>query len=112
MNLLIHWMNEITYAFIEMSKNPVIYWIILLTIIMNYKRRKLEKQQFGKQIHTFFSTWIPTCIITVISSIVVSFITIYFALNVTYEVILILSIITICVSLIYQRTFLSISYTL
>src|SRR5690625_2895558 len=79
---------------------------------MNYKRRKQERQQFGKQIHSLLSTWPSTLGITFICSIFISFFSIYFGLTITYEIILILSIVTICFSLIYQHRFLSVSYTL
>gem|GEM_PF-5002064 len=108
----ITWINEINHAFIDILKNPVIYWVIILVILTVYKRRKIEKKQFGKHIHSFFPAWTTTLFITIISSISVSFVAIYFGLHITYEIILILSIVTICFSLIYQHIFLSVSYTL
>src|SRR5690625_6901896 len=97
---------------IQILKNPVIYLLIILFILTVYKRRKIEKKQFGKHIHSFFQAWTTTLFITIISSISVSFVAIYFGRLITYEVILILSIVTTCFSLLHQHILLSVSYTL
>lgn len=106
------WVFEFKLALIEFIKNPVSYWIIALFIILGRQRQKLEVKQFGRKMNSLFSSLLNLTFIGLFSSVFLSTFAIYFGVVVTYEFIIVATVITILLSIVYQQVFLSIAYTL
>ncbi len=106
------WVFEFKLALIELIKNPITYWIIVLMIILGRQRQKLEIKQFGKKIHSLIPSIFNLTFIGIVSSVIISILAIYFGLVVSYEIIIVATVITLILSIIYQQVFLSIAYTL
>lgn len=97
---------------LSLLKNPLIYWVILLSFMAAKRRRVRETLQFNKQITTRSTMWNKTLLLSVVFGLLISLLTLTFGLIITYEVVLILCIVTFLISYVYHYKFLSISFTL
>lgn len=79
--------------------------------MMDKRRRRREIIQFNKPVTTMFIEWKRTLWLSILFSILISFLTLTFGLIITYEIVLILCIITFLVSYVYHAKYLSISFT-
>lgn len=112
MNILtIEWTIEAKNILFSLLKNPILYWVILLSFVVAKRRKVREILQFNKQITTRSTEWKKTFGLSVFCGLVISFITLTFGFVLTYEVVLILSIITFLISYVYHYKFLSVSFT-
>lgn len=109
----------IEMLFIECGKaigrlfiNPLFYWIVLLAIGTGYQRVLQERMQFGFKIFNVFSELKNTWIISLVFGILISCLTLGAGMVFTYETILILSVVVIILSLTFNLTMLSASYTI
>lgn len=109
----------VDWLFIELSKgigrvflNMLLYWSILLIILAGYRRIMRERKDFGFKIFDLFSEWKGTWGISIGSGLVISMITLGVGIVFTYETVLLLSIVVIILSLNYNLSLLSASYTI
>src|SRR5699024_5387396 len=96
----------------RMFINPLFYWIILLFILMSYKRIKKERQQFGRKVFPPLAESSSTFWISVIGSILISTLAILFGIYFTNEIMLIMLVVVILLSITASSTLLSASYTI
>lgn len=96
----------------KMFLNPLFYWVILLVLIMGWRRIKKERRQFGTKVFPLLTELKGTLSITIIFSILLSTTSILLGFMMTIEMIVLLIIVTIAVSITGRTTLLSSSYTL
>lgn len=106
------WIIEIVIGIGKMFINPLFYWAILLFVLTGFKRIKRERVQFGTKIFNLFAEGHKTTLLAVIFSIIISLVTIFTGIVMSFETILLLVIVTIVVSVTASTTFLSPSYTI
>lgn len=112
MNILtIEWTIEARDILFLFLKNPITYWVILVSFIIARRRRMREIIQFNKPVTTKFTEWRKTFWLSVLFSLLISLVTLTFGLIITYEIVLILCIITFLISYVYHAKFLSVSFT-
>lgn len=96
----------------RMFTNPLFYWIVLLIFGTGYHRILQQRTHFGFKIFGIFSELKNTWMISLIFSILISALTLGAGMVFTYELILILSIVTIFLSVTFRLSMLSASYTI
>jgi len=103
---------EIVKAFGKMFLNPLVYWIIFISIIISKRRIKDEMLQFKHELFPIGAEYYQTGKITIMGSLGISIVT--FVLNVTFvhEIILFLSIIIFILSFAFGFKLLSAVYTI
>src|SRR5699024_1859404 len=106
------WIIDILKGLGMMFIQPLFYWIIFLLFIMGWRRIKQERRQFGRKIFTLFSETHGTLVLSIIFSIILSLLTIFFGIVVSLEIIVVLTLVIIVVSLTGKTHYLSASYTL
>lgn len=92
--------------------NPLLYWILLISFVMGYKRVKQERRQFGRSVFPFIQEIRFTALISVISSLLLSVLAVLFGLFASYEWMLVLMLVVILLSITASPAFLSASYTI
>jgi len=92
--------------------NPFFYWFFILLIGASYIRIKRERSNFGTRVFPRFSELGQTWAVTLIFGLAVSLISLAAGIVLTYEIILVLSIVMIILSLTFKFTMLSASYTI
>lgn len=95
-----------------MFLNPLLYWFVILGFVVSYRRVKRERRLFGTKVFNLFSEWQYTLKLSILLGVLLSILTIGIGVTFTREMILILSIVTILLSLTFNLTSLSASYTL
>lgn len=106
------WLIELAKGFGKLFLNPLLYWTVFLILVAGYKRIQKERFYFGFKIFDIFSEWKNTWIFSLITGLLISFFTIGFGFVFSYEVILLLSVVTILLSIHLRFTLLSASYTI
>lgn len=106
------WLIELVKGIGKLFLNPVFYWLFLLVIIAGNRRIKKERSNFGIKIFDVFSEWKGTWGTAIISGLLMSLITLGAGFVFNYDTILVLSIVTILLSLLFHFSLLSAVYTL
>lgn len=105
------WLLEFGKGIGKVFLNPLLYWSIVLITLVGIRRIKQERRDFGTKVFDIFSEWKGTIGFSVFIGLFYSVVTIAIGMVVTYEVLIILSIVTILLSLTLRFSFLSPSYT-
>ncbi|MBB5146172.1 hypothetical protein HNQ35_001373 [Cerasibacillus quisquiliarum] len=92
--------------------NPLLYWFILLMIISSYIRVRSERSDYGRKLFPMLSEMSHTWVISIVASMILSMFIYLTGIYITFEAILLISIVTVILSFNYRYRFLSPSYTL
>lgn len=106
------WGLQLLHALGRMFLNPLLYWIIPLLLIAGARRIKRDRINFGMKIYSFFSEIKHTFLLALLFGSLISIISLTFGFFVTYEVLIVLSIVTILFSITGSFNLLSPVYTL
>lgn len=106
------WLFELIKGIGRVFLNPLLYWAFLLTFIVGYKRVQQERNHFGVKIFNVFSEWKNTWIISIVAGLILSLLTLGLGIVLSYEMILVLSIVVIILSITFRISLLSASYTI
>lgn len=107
MDILIEFAKGIGKFFI----NPLFYWAILLVILVGLKRIKYERLQFGAKVFDVFSEWNKTFVFSIVSGLIVTIFVLGSGIVLTYDMLILLSLVTILLSLTLSFSLLSATYT-
>lgn len=110
--MLMDWVVEIAKALGRLFINPLLYWSFILIFISGYYRIKRERFQFGTKIFDLFSEWKNTWVLAICSGLVISLLMLGIGVVFSFEMMLLLGIVTIFVSMSGRFSLLSASYTL
>lgn len=106
------WSQSLLTALLNSLKNPQLYWVFILSFFVVSHVRNEQRVYFGKALYSKIHTWLKTFSFAIISGIILSAITLSFGLIFTYEIIVILCVVTFILSVGYRSKFLSISFIL
>lgn len=106
------WSQSLLLAVLNSLKNPQLYWVLILSCFVVYHVRAEQRRYFGKALHSNIHTWFKTFSFAILSGIIISTITLSIGLIFTYEIIVILCVVTFILSVGYRSKFLSISFIL
>lgn len=106
------WLIEMAKGIGKFFLNPLSYWALFLFLLTGYKRVKMERKQFSTKIFNLFAEGQKTLIISIAFSIILSIITVFSGIVLTFETILLIIVVTVLVSITGSTTFLSASYTI
>lgn len=106
------WIIDILKGFGKMFLQPLFYWAVFFLFIMGWRRVKQERRQFGRKIFSLFSEVHGTLVLSIVFSIILSLLTIFFGIVVSLEIIVVLTIVVILISITGRTHYLSASYTL
>src|SRR5699024_9930716 len=110
--MLEQWAFELLKGTGKLFLHPLLYWTFFLLCMIGYRRIKKERYNFGMKIYHYFTEIKYTFPLTVIASIVLSALAVSVGIVLSYEVILVLALVTIILSLFGSLQFLSASYTI
>lgn len=110
--MLEEWGAEIVNGFGQMFLNPLLYWTVILFVLTGFYRIKRERKQLGTKVFPLFAEGYKTTFISVIFSIIISIIAIVSGIIMSFEVVMLLSIVTILLSITASTMLLSASYTI
>lgn len=100
------------FSFLTVFLNPLLYWFILLMIISSYIRVRSERSDYGRKLFPMLSEMSHTWVISIVASMILSMFIYLTGIYITFEAILLISIVTVILSFNYRYRFLSPSYTL
>lgn len=103
---------EIVKAIGKMFLNPLLYWLLFISLLISYKRVKDERLQFTKELFPLGAEFNQTIFITLFGSISVSFVMILANTLFINEIILFLSIIIFILTFTTGFRLLAASYSL
>src|SRR5690625_3213653 len=106
------WLMELLKGIGNVFLNPLLYWSFILIMIVGNKRIRQERNQFGVKIFDVFSEWKKTWIISMLAGLLISLLNLGLGIVLSYETILVLSIIVILLSISFRLSLLSASYTM
>lgn len=106
------WLIELLKGFGKFFLNPLFYWFIILGFIISYRRVKRERLLFGTKVFNLYAEWRHTIKMSLLLGLILSLLTIGIGVVFTEDMIFILIVITILLSLTFNLTLLSASYTL
>lgn len=106
------WLMEIIKGIGKLFLNPLAYWSVILIFLVGYKRIKKERTQFGIKLFDSFSEWISTWKLSLLLSVFITLITLGIGMVFSYDVIILLSVVIIVLSLTFNYSMLSPSYTI
>lgn len=106
------WLLELGKGIGKVFLNPLFYWAFALIILVGIRRVKEERRLFGTKVLDIFTEWKDTWGFSIFIGLFYSVLTIAIGMIVSYEMIFILSIVTIVLSLTLRFSLLSPSYTL
>lgn len=106
------WIWEIVYGVGRMFYNPLFYWFVILLIYTGLKRIKRERRNFGTKVYEVFSEVNKTWIVSLMFGLLISVISILFGLVLSWEIIIVLAVVTILLSITGSLQFLSAGYTI
>ncbi|WP_042142686.1 PDZ domain-containing protein [Paucisalibacillus sp. EB02] len=110
--MLQDWLIEIAKGIGKLFLNPLLYWSVIFIILIGIRRIKQERRYFGTKVFDVLSEWKDTWGFSVIIGIFYSIVIIGIGMVISYEAIIILSIVTILLTLTFRFTMLSPSYTI
>lgn len=106
------WLIELAKGIGKFFLNPLIYWSILLMFLVGYKRIRQERRHFRIKIDDPLAEWRSSWKLSLILGLIISLITIGAGMVFAYDVVILLVIVTIILSLTFNYSLLSPSYTL
>lgn len=106
------WLIELVKGIGKFFLNPLAYWSVILIFLVGYKRIKEERRQFGFKLFDSFSEWIRTWKLSLLLGVFISLVTIGAGMVFSYDVIILLAIVSIILSLTLNYSMLSPSYTI
>lgn len=106
------WALEIVYAFGRMFYNLLVYWAILLLLITGARRVKRERTNFGVKIYHRFSEITQTWHFSLLFGLLLSIISLLFGFVFSYEILIVIALVTIILSINGSLHLLSAAYTL
>lgn len=106
------WLIEIAKGIGKIFLNPLLYWALILFILTGNKRIKKERYNFGTKIFHLFAERRNTLFISIISSITISLLAIFSGIVISFEIMVLLMVVTILLSITGATSFLSASYTI
>ncbi|WP_090234391.1 PDZ domain-containing protein [Lentibacillus halodurans] len=106
------WLMELANGIGRFFLNPIVYWAIILSIAVGYKRIKKERKHFGLKVFDVLSEWKNTWFVSLIFGLVISFISIGAGMVFSYETIILIAVVTILLSMSIRFTMLSPGYTI
>lgn len=106
------WFWEIGKGIGKVFLNPLLYWAVILVIWTGWQRIKKERNDFGIKIFDVFSEWRHTWKASVWFGLGISLVTILNGMVFSYELLLLLAVVTILLSITGKLTLLSASYTI
>lgn len=99
-------------AFAKVFLNPLVYWIILISLVISKRRVSDEKIQFKQKLFPIGAEFKQTGKLTIFGSVAISLIAVFFNITFIHEIILFLSIIIFILSFACGFKLLSAAYTL
>lgn len=106
------WLLELVKGVGKAFLNPLIYWVIVLIILTGIQRIKDERKDFGTKVFDVFTEWKGTWGTAIVSGIILSLIMLGVGIVFNYETVLVSSIVTILLSLLFRFSLLSSVYIL
>ncbi|HLS09715.1 PDZ domain-containing protein [Lentibacillus sp.] len=106
------WVMELVKGIGRFFLNPLVYWTIILSLVVSYRRIKQERRLFGQKVFDIFSEWKDTWLVTTIFGLMLSIITIGAGVVFSYETIMLIAAVTILLSITFRLTVLSPVYTI
>src|SRR5690625_1212373 len=95
-----------------MFLNPLLYWALLVLLISVARRIKSDRINFGMKMYDYFNEVKQTFLFTLIFSVFISSLAILFGFVFTFEMLMLLTIVTILLSITGSFHLLSPAYTL
>lgn len=105
------WFTELLWGIVYSFMNPLLYWSIILVIFAGIRRIRQERNQFGIKVNDLFSEWSRTWIFSIGFGLIATAIMIGVGVELSYEMLLVLSTVTILLSIHGKLTWISASYT-
>lgn len=106
------WLVEIVKGIGKLFLHPLLYWGIILVFVTGILRIKRERRQFGYKVFHMFSELKNTWLFSLVTGLVLSIICLTIGIVLSYEVIFLISIVTVLLSLHFRFSLLSASYIL
>lgn len=106
------WLIELVKGIGKLFLNPLAYWSIILIFIVGYKRVKQERKQFGIKLFDVFAEGISRWKLSLLLGCLLSLITLGVGMVFSYDVIILLSAVIFILSLTFNYSLLSPSYTI
>lgn len=104
------WLVELVKGIGKFFLQPLLYWSIVLVFVAGILRVKRERKQFGYKLFKLFSEWKHTWFFSIVTGLVLSIVCLTVGIVFPYEVILLISIVTILLSVRFRFSLLSASY--
>lgn len=92
--------------------NMITYWAFLLVLLAGYGRIQKERLNFGFKVFDYFSEWRGTWTVSILAGGLITVFTLGIGTVFSYDSLLLLSIVVILLSITYNFSFLSASYTI
>lgn len=106
------WVDAIINSLLTALKNPLTYWALFMSFFVVHYVRHRQKTFFRKTLNDYKTTWFQTNKIALLGSLLVSGLSYVFGFIFTYEIIVILTVITFILSIGFRTKFLSSTYIL
>ncbi len=106
------WLLELIKGIGKLFINPLFYWGILLFVITGYKRIRKERAHFGMKVNDIFTEGSQTFMVSLLFSIIISFLAISFGIIFSFEIMAVLVIVMFLLSITGSTAMLSASYTI
>lgn len=105
------WLLEILHALGRMFYTPLFYWVFILLFIAGARRIGRDRKNFGTKVYGLFSEMKQTILVTFVFGGILSTLFVIFGFVLTWEIIIVLSIVTILFSITGSFQWISASYT-
>lgn len=106
------WGLQLLAALGRMFLNPLLYWALLVLLISGARRIKSDRINFGMKMYDYFNEVKQTFLFTLIFSVFISSLAILFGFVFTFEMLILLTIVTVLLSITGSFHLLSPAYTL
>lgn len=103
---------ELQEIIIHFLTNPLIYWVIFLSLIIARKRKRIEIDLFQLQATRNLLEWHRTIPASLLACLVLSFITLNFGMVISFEIIIFICILSIILTFLFHFKYLSAAYTI
>lgn len=106
------WGLQLLVALGRMFLNPLLYWVLFLLLLSGARRIKRDRINFGMKMYRYFNEIKQTLLITLIFGLFISAVALLFGFVFTFEMLMVLAIVTILLSITGSFHLLSPAYTL
>lgn len=103
---------ECKIILLHFFKNPLIYWVILLSLLIAKKRGEIEVNLFQQKVTRTLLEWYKTILPALLAGLVLSFITLNIGLVISYEAIVFFCITSLVLTFLFHFKYLSAAYTI